>query len=286
LNLLKVHGAALSLIKSLALANFLAISAVAANAADVAPAPAPVEGWTVTLGLGPQVVTSFPGARTVRVWPTGNFSYRKPNEPAPFVAPDDGFGIALLDFGWIKAGPVGRIMSNRGLSDGNGNFYGLRNVNWTLELGGFLDVYLTEHLRTHLELRQGVNGHDGLVGNVAIDAIQKFDAFTFSIGPRLALGNNQFMQSYFSVSPSEALANGKVYPYQAYGGVTSFGGLATVKYDFNPNWSATLFGGYDRLMNSAAASPIPNRLGSLNEYTGGVIIAYSFNFKGIGMFGF
>jgi outer membrane protein len=276
----------LSLVKSLALANLLALSSVAANAADVAPTPPPAEGWRVTIGLGPQVVTSFPGARSVRVWPTGYFSYRRPNEPAPFSAPDDGFGIALLDFGWIKAGPVGRALSNRGLSDGNGAFWGLRTVGWTLELGAFLDVYLSEHLRTHLELRQGVNGHDGLVGNVAIDAIQKYGAFTFSIGPRLALGNTTYMQSYFSVTPAEAFANGKVYPYQAYGGVTSFGGLATVKYDFNQNWSATLFGGYDRLMNSAAQSPIPNRLGSLNQYSGGVIVAYTFDFAGLGIAGF
>ena len=41
-----------------------AIAASAASAADLTPpAPAPVEGWTITLGVGPAVFTSFPGAK-------------------------------------------------------------------------------------------------------------------------------------------------------------------------------------------------------------------------------
>lgn len=272
----------MSCIKDLTLASLLAASwAPAAFAADLTPPPAePPPGWTVSIGIGPEALTDFPGARTYRLWPTGYLAWRKPNDPPLFAAPDDGFGIALLDLGWLQAGPVGRVLPRRGLSDGNGDFHGLNNVNWTLELGGFVNVWLSEHLRTHLEIRQGVNGHNGLDANVGIDAVERFGPYTFSIGPRLALGNTRFMSAYFSVTPAEALANGNVRPYQAYGGVTSLGGLAAAKYDITPAWSATVFGGYDRLVNSAAESPIPNRLGSLNEFSGGVIIAYSFNFGG------
>jgi MipA family protein len=86
----------------LSLASFIAIAASSANAADLAPvAPAPVEGWTITLGVGPGVSTSFPGARSVSIWPTGYISYRRPSEPDSFVS-DDGFGIALLDLPWIN----------------------------------------------------------------------------------------------------------------------------------------------------------------------------------------
>lgn len=166
------------------------------------------------------------------------------------------------------------------MSNGNGDFYGLNNVHWTAELGGFVEGWLSEHLRTRLEIRQGVNGHDGLDANVAIDAVERFGPYTFFIGPRLALGNTQFMNAYFSVTPWEALANGNVRPYQAYGGVTSLGGLTAAKYDISSAWSATAFAGYNRLVNSAAESPIPNRLGSLNDFSGGLIIAYSFNFGG------
>ncbi len=251
----------------------------AAFAADLPPLaqPTPPSGWTVTVGVGPQVQTAFPGARAVTVWPTGTLALRRPGEPEPFSSPDDGFGVALLDYGWIKAGPVGRVLSNRGLSNGNGAFYGLPNVNWTLELGVFGELWWTEHFRLRGEARQGVNGHDGFDANISFDGIQKIGAFTFALGPRLQLGDTQFMDAYFSVTPSQAFVNGRVTPYQAYGGLTSVGALGSVKYDFMPNWSGTVFGGYNRLVSSAAASPVPNKLGSLNEYTAGVIIAHSFN---------
>jgi outer membrane scaffolding protein for murein synthesis (MipA/OmpV family) len=235
----------------------------------------------VTLGLGPQVISSFPGARTYRVWPTGTLAWRRHGDPIPFTTPDDGFGIALLDLGWIKAGPVGRVLPRRGLGNGNGNFYGLHNVGWTFEIGGFTELWLAPFLRTRLELRQGVNGHNGLDANVGIDAIHRSGAFTVSIGPRLALANSTFVNAYFGVTQAEAATNGQVGPYRASGGIVSFGGLASARYDFLSNLSATLYGGYARLLDSAAASPIPNRLGSLNQWSGGVVIAYAFSLDGL-----
>jgi outer membrane scaffolding protein for murein synthesis (MipA/OmpV family) len=280
--MLQSHGAELSFLRPLRLASLLTVSVSAAAAADLAPAPAPAPSpLIVTLGLGPQVIPSFPGARTYRVWPIGTLAWRRQGDPEIFTAPDDGFGLALLDIGWLRAGPVGRVLPRRGLSNGNGNFYGLHNVGWTLEIGGFTEVWLAPFLRTRVEVRQGINGHNGLDANVGIDGIAKFGAWTLSAGPRLALGNSTFMNAYFSVTPAEALANGRVGPYQASGGVTSFGGLVSAKYDFMPNLSATLYGGYERLVNSAAASPIPNRLGSLNQWTGGVVFAYSFQVPGL-----
>jgi outer membrane protein len=279
-----------SFLKSLAFAGPLLVAGSGAFAADLAvnpPTVPPVAGWVVTLGLGPQVLPDFPGSKSYTVLPTGHFEYRRPGDPPTFYAPDDGVDIALLDLGWFKAGPVARFVERRGLSDGNGNFFGLHNVDWSIEGGGFVEFWpWRDHLRTRLELRQGITGHHGLVGNVEIDAVQRYGAFTFSLGPRLALGNDRYMQNYFSVTPQEAALNGRVTPYQAYGGVTSMGALGSIKYDFTPNWSATGFGGYDRFVNSAAESPITNNLGSKNQFTGGVIVAYSFNFGGLGIFGF
>jgi outer membrane protein len=74
--------------------------------------------------------------------------------------------------------------------------------------------------------------------------------------------------------------NGKVFPYQARGGLTSVGGLGAIKYDFTRTSSATAFGGVNRYVDSAGGSPIANRLGSLNDLTAGVIVAYTFNWNG------
>ena len=274
----------MSFAQRFSLVSFIAFAASAANAADLAPQPpaAPVEGWTVTLGLGPEAFTSFPGAKSISVWPTGYISYRRPGEPEPFVSPDDGFGIALLDLPWIKAGPVARFISQRSLSGGflsggNGSFYGLHNVGFTAEIGGFLELWPTDFIRARFEARQGVTGAQGFDANVELDLIQRYGAFTFSAGPRLEFGDNQFMSQYFSVSPAESILNGNVYPYQAFGGLASVGGFGAIKYEISPAWSTTVFGGVNRYVGSAGGSPIPNRLGSMDQITAGALVSYTFN---------
>jgi MipA family protein len=269
------------------LAGLFAITASAVSAAELPPeTPPPAEGWTISLGIGPDVYTSFPGAKSVSIGPTGYITYRHPGEPEPFVSPDDGFGIALLDLPWIKAGPVARFISQRTLSGGflsisnNDNFYGLHNVDFTVELGGFLELWPTDFFRTRFEARQGVSGADGFDSNIELDLVERYGAFTFSAGPRLQLGDSKFVDAYFSVTPAEAFLNRIVSPYQAQGGLVSVGGFGAIKYDFTPTWSATAFGGVNRFVDSAGASPIPNRLGSVNNFSAGAILAYSFNWNG------
>ncbi|MGA9214927.1 MAG: MipA/OmpV family protein [Methylocella sp.] len=274
----------LSYAQRFSLAGLFAIAASAAGAADLTPpTPAPVEGWTITLGVGPEVFTSFPGASSVSIWPTGYISYRRPGEPEPFVSPDDGLGIALLDLPWIKAGPVARFISERTLSGGfgsignNENFFGLHNVGFTAELGGFLELWPSDYFRARFEVRQGVSGAQGLDANIELDGVARYGPWTFSAGPRFQFGDTQFMNAYFSVTPAEAFLNGNVIPYQAHGGLTSVGGLGAIKYDFTPAWSTTVFGGVTRYVSSAGGSPIPNRLGSLDDITAGALVAYTFN---------
>ncbi len=266
------------------LAGLFAIAASAASAADLTPpTPAPVEGWTITLGIGPEVFTSFPGASSVSIWPTGYISYRRPGEPEPFVSPDDGLGIALLDLPWIKAGPVARFISERTLSGGfgsignNRDFFGLHNIGFTAELGGFLELWPADFIRARFEARYGVSGAQAFDGNIELDVVERYGPWTFSAGPRFRFGDDEFMNAYFSVTPAEAFLNGNVSPYQAHGVLASVGGFGAIKYAFTPAWSATVFGGVNRYVSSAGASPIPNRLGSLNEITAGALVAYTFN---------
>ncbi len=279
--------AILSYAQRFSLGGLFAIAASAASAADLTPQPPPpAEGWTITLGLGPGVFNSFPGAKSISVWPTGYISYRRPGEPAPFISPDDGFEIALLDLPWIKAGPVARFIAERTLSGGfgtiggNGSFFGLHNVGFTAELGGFLELWPSEYFRARFEARQGVSGAQGFDANIELDLVERYGPWTLSAGPRFRFGDDQFVGTYFSVTPAEAFLNGNVFPYQAHGGLMAVGGLGAIKYDFTPTWSATVFGGVNRYVGSAGGSPIPNRIGSLDDLSAGLVVAYSFNWNG------
>jgi len=281
-------GAHLSNAQRFSLATIFAIAASAANAAEPPPQPPPPpQGWIVTLGLGPNLFTSFPGASSVSIWPTGYITFHRPGEPEPFVSPDDGFGISFLDLGWVKAGPVARFISERTsgrpfgtIIGSNGNFFGLHDVGFTAEVGGFLELWPADFFRARFEARQGVSGARGFDANISLDWVGKYGLFTLSAGPRFQFGDSQFTNAYFGVTPAEAFLNGVVFPYQASAGLVSVGGLGAIKYEFAPSWSATAFGGVNRYVGTAGTSPIPNLLGSVNNFSTGVIFAYSFSWNG------
>lgn len=272
----------------------LAVIGAPALAADLPSRVAPpifvapeAAGFTVTIGAGPQIINQFPGAKTITVLPTIHLGYRKAGEPDPFYTPDDAFDIAVFENPYFRIGPAANYINRRGLCCGNGNFFGIHDVGGTLEVGGFAEVYpLPRHLRIRGEILKGVTGSRGLVGNLGADGIQRMGPFEFSIGPRLVFGDQRYADQYFTVLPFEAAANGLVTPYKANGGLSSVGGLGTVRYDFSRKWSALVFGGYSRLVGSMGSSPIPTVLGSKDQFTAGATLNYTFGFKGFGILGF
>ena len=269
----------------------IAAPAFAADLPSRAAPPIFVEpvtsGYTVTIGAGPDVTNQFPGSKSITVLPTFHFSYRKVGEPDAFYTPDDAFDISIYENQYFRIGPAGNFINNRGLSNGNGRFFGLHNIGNTFEVGGFVEVFpIPNHLRLRGELLKGVTGSKGLVGNVGADFIQRTGPFEFSIGPRIGFGDQRYADQYFSVQTYEAAANGLVNPYRASGGLTSVGGLATVRYDINREYSLLGFGGYSRLVDSVGASPVSTILGTKNQFTAGVTLNYTFGFKGFGILGY
>ncbi len=268
----------------------LAILAVtSAEAADLpsrAPPPVfvePADAFDVTIGAGPDVMNRFPGSKQTTVLPSIHLGYRKAGEPDPFYTPDDAFDIAIYDTPYFRLGPAANFIQNRGLS---GGFNGLHTIGDTVELGGFAEFYpVPYHLRIRGEILQGVTGSKGLVGNLGADGITRMGPVELSLGPRFGFGDSRYASQYFSVQPYEAAANGLVTPYNAHGGLTSIGGLGTVRYDFSRRYSVLLFGGYSRLVDSVGNSPIATTIGTRNMYTAGVTLNYTFGWKGFGILG-
>jgi MipA family protein len=249
--------------------------------AQDAPPPVPTfaaaeEGWIVTVRAIGAVTPSFPGSGTLRPYPFPSISFRRIGEAEIFSAPDDGFGFAILDSNGFRAGPVANFVFKRGQRDG---LYGLHTVELTHEIGGFAE-YQSEHFRTRAELRQGIDGHKGFVASLGADLYGGDGRATLSFGPRLSLGDNRYANAYFSVTPYESVLNGRIAPYEANGGFTAAGGLATFRYDFSKDTNATIYGGLQRLTGSVGASPIPNDIGSRNQFTAGLSIARSFEIRG------
>jgi MipA family protein len=249
----------------------------AAEPAETAKADSPKkDAWIVTLRAAGIVAPSFPGAARLRPYPFPSLSFRRVGEPEQFSTPDEGFGLAVFNEGPVSAGPVANFVFRRGGRDG---LFGVHQVSLTHEIGGFVELRPTEYLRARAELRQGIDGHEGFVAALGADLYGSQHGFTASIGPRLNLGDNRYANAYFSVSPQEALLNGRLTPYAASGGFTAAGGVATLRYDFNESVSATAFGGLQRLTGSVGDSSIPSTLGSRNQFSAGLSIGRSFEVR-------
>lgn len=256
--------------------------AFAASAADLdlrvpQPVAAP-DDWIVTVRAKALLSPDYPGAKDLGFIAYPALSLRKASTPATFSAPDDNISLALFDRGWLKAGPVGKFIPRRCACD-HPELFGIHNVGWGVELGGFVEIWPSDRFRTRFELRQGIGGHGGLVGTITADFVQPFGNWTFSLGPRLNIVSNQFANTYFSVTPWEAAFNGRATPFKASGGFESIGATAAATYQWSPSWATTGFVRYERLVGDAGRSPISGVLGSRNQWTIGGNIAYSFSMK-------
>jgi outer membrane scaffolding protein for murein synthesis (MipA/OmpV family) len=266
--------------KSLALAAsaLLAASAIPAYAADpiFTALPTNPNGWIVTVKGNARLGPSYPGADDFDFVAFPSLSFRRAGTPERYSAPDDGLSFSFVEQSSLTIGVVGRFQGGRYLQDDR-RLFGLEKVNWAIEPGLFVEYWPVEFLRARAELRHGVNGHDGFVADFGVDVVQRYGAFTLSVGPRIALGDSSFTRTYFGVTPYEAALNGLVTAYRPTGGITSAGVTSGLTYDWSDQWSATGFVSYKRLVGDAADSPIVKRFGSKNQVGLGLTVSYSFD---------
>src|SRR6478735_335250 len=196
------NGRAMRAAPSLALLAVLATGATTAQAADLF-APEPIQsssGWIVTVKGNLRVGPSYPGSDEYSFIGYPSLSFRRAGTVERFSAPDDGLSFSFLDESVFRIGVVGRFVGGRYLQD-NPELFGLEKVDWAIEPGVFVEYWPLDFLRARAEIRRGFGGHEGFVADFGLDAVQRFGAFTVSIGPRLALGDSEFTRTYFGVTP-------------------------------------------------------------------------------------
>lgn len=237
--------------------------------------PAAVSTWIVTLGGTVQYGPRYEGARSRGFSGVPSISWRRPGEPEKFSAPDDAFDLALVSAGRFEAGLAGAYRGPRS-ARAIPELKGLRSREWALEVGGFADCWLIDDmLRTRLEVKRGVRGHFGFTADLGADYVRRFGAWTFSLGPRLALGDARFMRTYYGVSATEA-AGGAVPAYSPRRGARFAGVLASLAWKPTADWRLSSFVRYDRMLGEALSSPLVADLGRRNQFTVGLGAERSF----------
>jgi outer membrane protein len=122
----------------------------------------------VRLGLGAQYRPKFIGSDENRLAPLFGFDIARGTNEFLFKAPDDSFGPAWIARNGFRAGMAGNLSSGRKDSDVGAP---LGKVSTTFELGAFAQYEITDSMRVRAELRKGIGGHEGLVGQVGLDKI-------------------------------------------------------------------------------------------------------------------
>jgi outer membrane protein len=240
--------------------------------------PSPSGTWTVMVGAGGAYTPDFEGSKRSMLSPVPIFSIRRAGSMEQFRGPRDNASIALLDFGNLRAGPVAKFKSAR-----NANSYselnGLGDVKATFEIGGFVEYYPVDWLRTRIEVRQGIGGHTGIVADFSADAVIPLnERFTISAGPRFTVESAQATSPYFGINSIQAMATG-LPMFNARGGMHSVGVGAQVSYKIDPRWEVHSYIEYEKLLGDAAASPLVTLRGSPNQTTFGIGASYSFDIK-------
>ena len=167
------------------------------------------------VGLGVQLVPSYPGSHDVSIRPLFDLARTRGDRPYEFEAPDESFGFPVLRAGKFAFGPAIGFEGERDAADVGAN---LPDVDFTFEVGGFVQYALSDALRARIEVRKGLGGHDGLIGTVGFDFIQRDgNDWLISVGPRLTLADDNYNGAYFSVAPQDVAASG-LPAYTAKGG--------------------------------------------------------------------
>jgi outer membrane protein len=227
----------------------------------------------VRVGLGPQVGPAYPGADKLGFGPYINVDTTRGDKPFGFEAQDESFAIPVINTNGIGFGPSLSVQGSRTNSDVGAP---IGKVKTTVEVGGFVHSFLTPNFRVRAELRRGLGGHDGYVGEVSADLIARDgDRYVFSIGPRVVLTNARYQRAYFGVNAAQAAATG-LPRFTPEGGLQSIGGTAGLTYQFTDRWGVMSFVRYDRLVEDAADSPVVRQFGSRDQFSGGLGLMYTF----------
>jgi outer membrane protein len=138
-----------------------------------------------------------------------------------------------------------------------------------------VEYQLAPSFRFRSEVRRGLGGHDGWIGNVGADFVMRDkDRYLFSIGPRVTVSDRNYHRAYFGVTPQESVATGLAV-YDPDGGVHAVGAAAGLLFGLGPNWGIYSYAKYDRLVGDAARSPVVRQLGSRDQFSGGLALTYT-----------
>ena len=255
-------------------AAVLAATPVTAQDAEL---PKSGPGTIVTLGGYGIMTPKFEGAKHQELAFKPAFGFRKPGARVWLDLPNDGLEYEFVETDNFRAGAVGNIRFQRDTNSLVRGFKRIRNVDLSVEAGGFAEFWPSDWLRTRVEVRDGVIGANGIVADLSADFVWKPTArWTATAGPRVSFADQTFMDEYYSIDAAQSATSGLA-QYKADAGLRSYGAGVSARYKWSDAWTTMGFVEYTRLAKNAADSPLIDDRGSPDMFTVGIGAKYSFH---------
>lgn len=265
----------------------LAANQTISPAADAGEPPAHMaKGWRFRVGAGAIYAPAFMGSRDYQViaFPQVKAEFKD----LFFASVKEGVGYNVIHTNGWRVGPLVKYEFERKEDDSNpfrvgGDkstaLRGLGTVEGTLECGGFAE-YRYEPFAYKVEIRQGIDGHKGMIGEASITysgAVKHSGPpVIYALGPRAAFADADYINAYFGVNQTQSVNSG-LERYDAGGGLVSYGIGGFMSMPLHGPMSLSVFGGYDRLGSEVADSPLITQRGSEDQFACGVSVTYKFD---------
>jgi outer membrane protein len=252
----------------------------------IAPPAASPLGWRFKLGVGALAAPAFLGAKEYQIIALPNVTVAY--NDLFFASVKEGIGYNVVHANGWRVGPFAKYAFARKEDDSNpfrvgGDrttaLRGLGNVDGTLEFGGFAE-YRHESFAYKVELRQGIDGHKGMIGEVSMsyaDAIRRSGPpIVYAIGPRATFADADYINAYFGINQTQSVRSG-LPPYTAGGGFVTYGVSGFLSLPLVSPVSVSIFAGYDHVGHEVADAPLIKHRGNDNQVTFGLGVTYAFD---------
>jgi outer membrane scaffolding protein for murein synthesis (MipA/OmpV family) len=252
-----------------AIASALALifGAGAARAQSMAPLPdwqysagivlrplgGPVPDWEVSIGAGGGVLPAYEGSDSLRFAPALLLDVRY--RDIFFVSSGEGVGVNLLHGNFYRAGVALAYDPGREHNAAT-RLRGTGNIDPAPEPKIFAQYAIVPVVFT-FDLRYRPTSQQGFVGDVGVYmpvvGTKKVQVF---MGPSVTFADGRYMNAYFGITPNHAAPHSQFPTFHAHAGLKNANFGVTALYHFTDHWFVDVDAGIERLLGSAADSPL------------------------------
>lgn len=242
------------------------------------------EGWSYSVGLGAFYAPTYMGDDESRLSFIPNISIAYSD--TFFASLGEGVGYHIINNEHWQIGPIlkydfGRDEdSSNMLSTGDDSIdlIGLGDVDGTFEIGAYVK-YNINPITINLELRQGIDGHEGVVGEASIKYSGSSDIYGqplfYSFGPEIKYTDGHYNKTFFSVNALQSAASGLA-QYDADEATLSYGIGGNIMIPHTQHISTILFANYTHLGDTISDSSLIVQRGEEEQVMVGFLVDYRF----------